>query len=83
MLWAGPPEPLHCPFRYGTLTRRFFYFLQGFTNWSSTRTPNEVFTLLQTLFGRFDRIAQRRKVFKIETIGGESFSLIPGPTSRH
>jgi class 3 adenylate cyclase len=41
----------------------------GFTAWSSTREPELVFVLLQTVFGAFDKIAKRRKVFKVETIG--------------
>ena len=47
----------------------FFADIAGFTNWSSTRTPQDVFTLLQTIFGRFDAVAKRRRVYKIETIG--------------
>ena len=41
----------------------------GFTAWSSTREPFQVFTLLETLYGAFDAIANRRGVFKVETIG--------------
>jgi len=43
--------------------------LKGFTKWSSARTPVEVFELLETVYGAFDKIAKRRKVFKVETIG--------------
>ena len=43
--------------------------LAGFTNWSSTREPEQVFELLETIYGEFDRIALRRGVFKVETIG--------------
>lgn len=43
--------------------------LQGFTAWSSTREPSQVFTLLQNLYSAFDKIALRRSVFKVETIG--------------
>ena len=46
----------------------FFGDLVGFTSWSSTRGPTEVFTLLETLYGAFDKIAVRRGVFKIETV---------------
>lgn len=46
----------------------YCHVFQGFTKWSSKRTPSEVFTLLQTLFCRFDRLAKRRNVFKIETM---------------
>jgi class 3 adenylate cyclase len=47
----------------------FFGDLAGFTTWSSERKPTEVFGLLETIYGAFDSIAQRRKVFKVETIG--------------
>jgi len=46
-----------------------FADISGFTQWSSTRTPVEVFDLLEAMYGVFDRIAKRRKVFKVETIG--------------
>ena len=42
--------------------------LSGFTHWSSTRTPCEVFDLLETIYNAFDKIALRRKVFKVETV---------------
>ncbi|CAB9514702.1 Guanylate cyclase soluble subunit beta-1 [Seminavis robusta] len=47
----------------------FFADLAGFTAWSAKRQPTEVFQLLETLYGEFDKIADRRRVFKIETIG--------------
>ena len=37
----------------------------GFTAWSSTREPCQVFTLLETLYGAFDALARRRRVFKV------------------
>jgi class 3 adenylate cyclase len=46
-----------------------FADLAGFTKWSSERKPTEVFGLLETIYGAFDSVAQRRKVFKVETIG--------------
>lgn len=46
-----------------------FADIAGFTAWSSQREPTQVFTLLQTLYGNFDRIAKKLGVFKIETIG--------------
>jgi hypothetical protein len=53
-------------------TTIFFADLVGFTQWSSTRTPGQVFFLLETIYGEWDIIAKRRRVFKVETIGGES-----------
>jgi class 3 adenylate cyclase len=47
----------------------FFGDIAGFTAWSSTREPAQVFILLQTVYQNFDTIAKRRKVFKVETIG--------------
>ena len=46
-----------------------FADLAGFTKWSSSREPEQVFELLETLYGAFDKIALRRQVFKVETIG--------------
>ena len=43
--------------------------IAGFTAWSSQREPTQVFTLLQTLYHAFDRVANKRSVFKVETIG--------------
>ena len=45
-----------------------FADIAGFTSWSSTRDPVQVFTLLESIYGSFDRIARRRGVFKVETI---------------
>lgn len=50
-------------------TTIFFADIVGFTQWSKKRTPADVFLLLETLYGSFDRIAERRGVFKVETIG--------------
>ena len=40
-----------------------------FTAWSSTREPAQVFRLLETVYFHFDQIADRRRVFKVETVG--------------
>ena len=39
--------------------------LAGFTQWSSTRQPEDVFTLLETLYNAFDKIAVKWNVFKV------------------
>jgi class 3 adenylate cyclase len=57
----------------------FFGDIAGFTAWSSTREPAQVFVLLQTVYQNFDAIAKRRKVFKVETIG----TLFHHPSSCH
>ena len=43
--------------------------IAGFTAWSSTREPSQVFVLLESLYALFDSLATKRKVFKVETIG--------------
>ncbi|CAB9497505.1 Receptor-type guanylate cyclase gcy [Seminavis robusta] len=66
-------------------TTVFFADLVGFTAWSSKRTPVEVFELLEALYGAFDKIAKRRKVFKVETIGDCYVAVtgIPEPQDNH
>ena len=46
-----------------------FADIVGFTAWSSTREPSQVFTLLEHIYRHFDEIAARRRVFKVETVG--------------
>lgn len=43
--------------------------IAGFTAWSSSRQPVDVFVLLETLYGAFDVLAKSMQVFKVETIG--------------
>lgn len=45
-----------------------FADLAGFTKWSSTRSPGDVFDLLESLYSAFDGIALKRGVFKVETV---------------
>jgi Adenylate and Guanylate cyclase catalytic domain len=35
----------------------------------SVRDPNQVFTLLEKIYRSFDKIAERRSIFKVETVG--------------
>jgi class 3 adenylate cyclase len=58
-------RPIAHLYEYTTI---MFADLAGFTQWSATRTPVEVFELLESLYQNFDRIASRRRVFKVETI---------------
>ena len=46
-----------------------FADISGFTAWSSVREPAQVFKLLETLYSSFDKIAKKRGVFKVVTIG--------------
>jgi Adenylate and Guanylate cyclase catalytic domain len=57
-------------------TTVLFADIAGFTAWSSTREPTQVFTLLQGVYQAFDGIAKRRRVFKVETIG-DSYMVRP------
>jgi hypothetical protein len=54
-----------------------FADISGFTAWSSSREPTQVFILLQTVYQAFDAIAKRRRVFKVETIG-DSYVAVTG-----
>lgn len=49
-------------------TSIYFADLAGFTAWSAKRTPVEAFELLEALYGKFDAVASRRRVFKVETV---------------
>ncbi|KAL7555815.1 hypothetical protein ACA910_012397 [Epithemia clementina (nom. ined.)] len=66
-------------------TTVMFADLAGFTRWSSSKTPTQVFQLLETLYGAFDRLAERRKVFKVETIGDCYVAVagVPDPQPDH
>jgi hypothetical protein len=46
----------------------FFGDIAGFTAYSSTREPSQVFVLLETIYQVFDALAKRRGVFKVETM---------------
>jgi class 3 adenylate cyclase len=57
----------------------------GFTQWSAVREPEQVFELLETVFRAFDRIARRRGVYKVETIGDCYVAVtgLPDPQPDH
>jgi hypothetical protein len=63
---SNQSAPIADLFRSATVV---FADIAGFTSWSSQREPSQVFILLETIYHSFDRIATRRKVFKVETIG--------------
>jgi class 3 adenylate cyclase len=62
-----------------------FADIAGFTKWSSTRSPTQVFELLETIWSAFDKIANKRRVFKIETIGDCYLATtgLPNPQPDH
>jgi len=59
--------------------------ITGFDAWCSTRSADQVFTLLETLFQHFDEIAKRRRIFKVETVGDTyvATSNLPEPRRGH
>jgi Adenylate and Guanylate cyclase catalytic domain len=63
-------------------TTVLFADIAGFTSWSSVRTPTQVFHLLEAVYGAFDAIANRRGVFKVETIGDSYVAVVGLPTPR-
>eukprot|EP00980_Cylindrotheca_fusiformis_P016204 scaffold4815_cov107-Cylindrotheca_fusiformis.AAC.1 len=62
-----------------------FADLVGFTAWSSAREPHQVFILLETIYGAFDKLAYRHGVFKVETVGDcyVAAAGLPEPTDDH
>lgn len=62
-----------------------FADISGFTAWSSTREPAQVFQLLETIYGALDVIAKRRGIFKVETVGDcyVAASGLPEPMADH
>jgi class 3 adenylate cyclase len=68
-----------------TDTTVMFADIAGFTAWSSVREPTQVFTLLETVYGAFDIIANKRGVFKVETIGDSYVAVtgLPDPRKDH
>jgi len=66
-------------------TSIMFSDIVGFTKWSSERSPNEVFRLLEYLFWEFDEIAAKLNVFKLGTIGDCYIAVtgIPDPIDDH
>jgi class 3 adenylate cyclase len=50
-------------------TTVLFADIGGFDAWSTVREPSQVFTLLETVYGIFDKVAKTLAVFKVETIG--------------
>ena len=74
-----------CTKRRGTVTYSCLVFSLGFTAWSSTRDPSQVFQLLEAIYNSFDEIAKARKVFKVETVGDCYVAVtgLPDPQANH
>jgi class 3 adenylate cyclase len=62
-----------------------FADMAGFTHWSSKRDPAQVFCLLQEVYGAFDALAKRFRIFKVETIGDCYMAVtgLPEPQPDH
>eukprot|EP00980_Cylindrotheca_fusiformis_P010081 scaffold2237_cov107-Cylindrotheca_fusiformis.AAC.2 len=62
-----------------------FADIAGFTAWSSAREPAQVFILLETIYGAFDKHANRHSVFKVETVGDCYVAVagLPEPNKEH
>jgi Adenylate and Guanylate cyclase catalytic domain len=52
-----------------------FADIAGFTAWSSERDPTQVFMLLGAIYAAFDKVARRRKVFKVRDDSARSFAF--------
>jgi Adenylate and Guanylate cyclase catalytic domain len=63
-------------------TTVMFADIKGFTQWSASRTPTDVFFLLETLYGGFDNNTKMYGVFKVETIGDTYVAVVGLPTAR-
>ena len=66
-------------------TTVLFADISGFTAWSSVRDPTQVLSLLEALYNAFDTIANRRRVFKVETVGDCYVAVtgLPEPQKDH
>jgi hypothetical protein len=66
-------------------TTVMFADIAGFTAWSSTREPSQVFTLLESVYAEFDAVAKRRRVFKVEVVGDCYVAVagLPDPRPDH
>jgi Adenylate and Guanylate cyclase catalytic domain len=66
-------------------TTIMFADIAGFTAWSSAREPSQVFVLLETIYAEFDKLAKRRRVFKVEVVGDCYVAVcgLPDPDKNH
>ena len=64
-------------------TTIIFAQIEGFSAWSSVREPVQVFKFLESLFENFDVIAERHKVYKVETSGERYGKSIHGGSALH
>ena len=57
----------------------------GFTAWSSSVAPEQVFAYLCALFGAFDKLGARHGAYKMETVGDSYMAVcgLPDPDCQH
>eukprot|EP00980_Cylindrotheca_fusiformis_P031272 scaffold26108_cov132-Cylindrotheca_fusiformis.AAC.1 len=62
-----------------------FADIAGFTAWSSAREPQQVFILLENIYGALDSIANKSAIFKVETVGDcyVAAAGLPDPMDNH
>jgi hypothetical protein len=79
---GGKSKPIADLFPETTI---MFADIAGFTAWSSTREPSQVFILLEAIYHEFDTIAKRRRVFKVEVVGDCYVAVcgLPDPRRDH
>jgi class 3 adenylate cyclase len=79
---GGTSKPIADLFPETTI---IFADIAGFTAWSSTREPSQVFRLLETVYSEFDSIAKRRRVYKVEVVGDCYVAVagLPDPRPDH
>lgn len=56
--------------------------VKGFSAWASVRSPSDVFTLLETIYAAFDKLAKQRKILKVESIKDSYLAVCGVPTPR-
>lgn len=80
-------HPCTLPFKTKPIAEFFptstvmFADIVGFTVWSSGRKPEDVFTVLETLYHAFDKISKNRGVLKVETVG-DCYVAVSGLTNQ-
>lgn len=57
----------------------FFSDIVGYTNMSSQMTPIEVMQMLGDLYTKFDVLAKKHNVYKVETIGDAYIAISGAP----
>eukprot|EP00980_Cylindrotheca_fusiformis_P010488 scaffold2324_cov116-Cylindrotheca_fusiformis.AAC.15 len=62
-----------------------FAEIAGFIAWSSAREPQQVFMLLENIYGALDAIANKFAIFKVETVGDcyVAAAGLPDPMDNH